>query len=214
MGEGEVTKEKRSTLEFDEIEIPGSFDVILKQARGKVNSVEITAQPNLLPNILTNVSGDRLELQELECMQSSDVITVQVNMVDLSKIIYDGSGDVSTLGELNFETLKLVSEGSGDIQIKANVEGFSVDLDGSGDITLAGTAGEIDLDNDGSGSIQASDLKSAQAEVQNDGSGNIQVFATEALDMVLNGSGDIEYRGNPEDFKKDITGSGSIRSMN
>ncbi|MEO0403753.1 MAG: head GIN domain-containing protein [Bacteroidota bacterium] len=214
VGEGEVTQEKRSVLEFDVIEIHGSFDVILKQSKGKVNSVEITAQENLIPNILTNVSNEKLELQAMECMQSKETVTVQVNVTDLQKITLDGSGDVSTLGTLDFEALKIVNDGSGNVSIKVNVEELDVILDGSGDINLSGVTNEVDIENNGSGSISTTEMKAAEAIVQNDGSGKIQFFANEKMDIELNGSGDIEYLGNPGDFKQDNTGSGSIRSMN
>lgn len=214
VGSGDVSKQKRSVEEFDVIEINGSMEVQLKQANNGVNTIEVRAQENLLDNIKTDVHGARLVIDALECMQSTSPIIVEVTLNDLKKIIHDGSGDLTSIGVLRFEEIKLIFDGSGDIQLKSETEELVVSHDGSGDVRLSGNTQRLELDLDGSGDIDAMSLKSLDADITNDGSGKVSFFATEKISMDLTGSGDIEYKGEPQDFAKEVTGSGSIRNMN
>jgi hypothetical protein len=86
-------------------------------------------------------------------------------------------------------------------------------LSGSGNITAEGLVKTVDARLEGSGNILCGDLQAQSAIVRLDGSGNIMVNASDELDVALNGSGNVQYRGNPANVQKTIKGSGSVDSV-
>ncbi|MGB1032175.1 MAG: head GIN domain-containing protein [Flavobacteriales bacterium] len=211
-GEGEQIVQKRSVENYDVIFISGSFDVVVKQTNG-INTIEVNAQENLMPYLLTNVHNKRLEITASECLQSSESILIEVSTSGIVKLINEGSGDVNGLGALKGEELKIVNDGSGNVHLKFKGEELTVLNDGSGDITCTGEVNELTIELEGSGDVNMIDLKALIAKVQSDGSGKVSFYAKDEIDVELNGSGDVDYKGNPENSAKEVSGSGSIRNI-
>jgi len=92
------------------------------------------------------------------------------------------------------------------------IEGLVVNarLTGSGQVLLDGEAEFADLNVSSSGKIDAMEMIVFDAEVKNTGSGKVFVYATETLKAIINGSGDVYYRGNPQ-VSVSGSGSGSLR---
>ena len=44
------------------------------------------------------------------------------------------------------------------------------------------------------------------------GSGDAEIWSSESLSAIVNGSGDIEYYGDPINVKREVNGSGNISS--
>jgi uncharacterized protein (AIM24 family) len=86
-----------------------------------------------------------------------------------------------------------------------------VRLTGSGKVLLEGDAVNAVYSLSSSGKIDALDLVVSQAKVTVSGSGKVYVNATDYLDVTITASGDVLYRGNPEEIVTRITGSGSLR---
>jgi hypothetical protein len=108
-------------------------------------------------------------------------------------------------------TLKIRHSSSG--LVKSIVYGGStVDavLSGSGQVELMGNAVMASYTLNSSGKIDALELRAEDVEASNTGSGNIWLFATEFLKVVITGSGDVIYRGEPT-LNYNITGSGRLR---
>ena len=211
-GEGVQIVQKRSVENYDVIYVDGAFDVLVKQTNG-TNSIEVNAQGNLMPYLLTNVHSKRLEITASECLQSSDPILIEVSTNGIVKIINEGSGDLNGLGSLKGDELKVVNDGSGNVRLKFKGEEAIVVNEGSGDVYLSGEVEELSIDLDGSGDVNTLELKSMIAKVENDGSGKISFYAKEEVAIELEGSGDIDYKGNPKNSNKEVSGSGSIRNI-
>ncbi len=102
--------------------------------------------------------------------------------------------------------------GSGDIE----VEGFdggktSLVIAGSGYIEADGKLDYLRLTINGSGRADVPDLEVEDADVTINGSGNVLVRVSGNLEATINGSGDIEYIGEPEHVRSSVRGSGHIR---
>jgi hypothetical protein len=61
-GNGNFVTEKRSTAEYDEIRLSGSFDVNL--VAGKEGEIVVQAEENLLPFIKVEVEGNELKIYQ------------------------------------------------------------------------------------------------------------------------------------------------------
>lgn len=86
-------------------------------------------------------------------------------------------------------------------------------ISGSGSISIAGYTNDLNHTTSGSGEFEGFDLESRDAYVKISGSGTANGYATETLNVQINGSGDVYYKGSPE-ITTNSSGSGSLISAN
>ena len=215
-GSGNVKTETRDITAFTTIraEYPGA-DVIVQQ--GDQDAVQIEAEDNVIPQISTTVSSDRLTIANNEPdwndrVNPSKPVKITVTVKDLSEI--DFAAPVGTLQVTDFQApaLKLIL--SGGAQIKVN--GIQVDLldsvlSGAGDIQINGTTDEINLVLSGLGNFNAADLKSNKATIELSGMGNATVRVESELSANVSGAGSVNYFGHPH-VEKNVSGAGSVKA--
>jgi hypothetical protein len=191
-GSGILASENRPVTGFDSIELAGHGDVIARL--GDSESVLVEAEDNLLPLIETKVRGGKLVINTKPNITLINTLPVRI-----------------TITMKSFEEARLT--GSGNITVNGLSAGKTrFDLPGSGNITADGVTDSVNVILGGSGNILAGDLQARSALVKLSGSGNVTVFASDRLDIVFKGSGNIHYRGSPADIRKSVTGSGSVQA--
>lgn len=187
-GSGQIRSETRALADFDSIELEDSSD--LQIMIGDRFAVTVTADDNLLPLIGTEVHGHRLSIGPKGSYRTRHSPKIAIQLPRLQALQISGSGDVD-IGGLNDGALKLAIDGSGDIKARGAVDQLTLSIQGSGDINAdAVTADRVD--------------------VEIDGSGDATVFAAKALNAVINGSGDITYRGSGAVVQQTVHGSGEV----
>jgi hypothetical protein len=192
-GSGVIASETRPLSGFDEIELRGSANVFV--SFGEVESVIVEADDNILPLVVTEVRRGKLviNLKPNTTITTKEPIHVAITMKALKGVTLPGSGNITIAG-LEAKTIDL-------------------NLSGSGNITADGEADTVNVSMGGSGNIICSDLQARSAQVRLTGSGNISVFAEDALDVNLRGSGSVTYRGEPQHINTSIPGSGSVQAV-
>ena len=128
---------------------------------------------------------------------------------DFSTLI-DGSGEIDLAVEAaNVQTMVA---GSGDIKLAVETSNVQAMIDGSGDISITGTTSNLKVNLSGSGDFNGFDLISQNTSVSISGSGSAGVFAQTDLTAIISGSGDVIYKGDPD--QKDIKtyGAGEVSS--
>ncbi|MBI1267355.1 MAG: hypothetical protein GC193_07995 [Cryomorphaceae bacterium] len=211
-GTGDAVAEKRTVETFETLEINGSINVSIRQALiSDLNRIEVRAQENLIPHILTRIDGARLIIETDECINASVPIEVSITCTDLQRIFNNGSGNVVSTNTLKADDFDIENVGSGKMTLTLNVDDLDVENNGSGDIFLSGDAHELTLENDGSGSFDSFGMKTFIAKVTNDGSGTVELRVKDELNAELNGSGNILYKGNPQEVNLKSNGSGNIQ---
>lgn len=168
-----------------------SLDKILSLGAGDITFTDVFKTNNLYLSI--NGSGDVEGNFEVENFE------LKVN----------GSGDCDINGIMGM--FKVTIAGSGDV----NAEGLKlnecfVKNMGSGDLSLKGKANTLTVSQLGSGDLDASRLTAVNAKVSNSGSSDISLNVVESLDVTLNGSGDLVYKGDPEKVNVRTNGSGEV----
>ena len=191
-GVGDPITEEIFLDDFDGFIINSSIDVTLRQ--GRQQRVFVTAQPNLIDLINTNVIRDKWTIDFVENVRSNGRTSIEIALPDLRSIKIDGSGDVYGLNELNLSTLDILIDGSGDVELFGTVDKQFIEIDGSGD-------------------IENFDLFSNETEVRIDGSGDVEVSADDFLDVDIDGSGDVRFKGNPR-IRLNDDGSGDLIDAN
>jgi hypothetical protein len=208
IGSGSIRTEDREVPPFNAVELEGSGNLTIR--RGAPGLVRIETDDNLLPLVKTEVVGGVLHLGLIPGAPVNRITRMEFTVVTpkVTAITLSGSGNVRSAGALRGQSLAVNIEGSGNILCDAQAESLQAAIHGSGGIYVRGSAERVSISILGSGSVRAQDLHSTRADVKISGSGDALVFATDALDVVLSGSGSVHYGGGARPTVHS-TGSGS-----
>lgn len=191
-GSGNTITETRNVVAFTGVQAQGTINVEVK--KGAQQKVEVRGYENLVPVFETFVTNGTLVVKiknEYYNIHNSN-ITVFIEVPDLQNISLDGSGDI-LLKDLIGTDLTASINGSGDLN--------------ASNCTYNNTAYRVN----GSGNIRASQIASLVADAKIAGSGKIDVSCTQKLIARIDGSGEINYWGNPTVVETSISGSGHVR---
>ncbi len=209
-GKGENVSEVRNVTMFKGIDLAMKANVYYLQ--DSVFYVEVTAQPNIIGHIETEVQGSVLKIDCRPTLHSHKAIYIVVHSPEMNLLHLSGSGNIEAQNTINTPSLDVTLSGSGNISVySANANDLFGKISGSGNIQIGGGA----VFNEkfrisGSGDIDSFDLMSENSEVNISGSGNVNLYAIKELNVTISGSGKVTYKGTPA-IETHISGSGEIR---
>ena len=207
-GNGVRVEESFKVDDFDQIEIGGEF--IVKLTQEDSNEVIIEADENLFDYLEVYVRGNTLEVNTERRLDSRDGIIVNIPVRELSRLSCSGASDVSTAGPIQTGKLDVDVSGAGKLDLKLDAEEISLDVSGATLVYLEGAAQTLEINMSGAGSLEASELEVEDCYAQISGVGKILVNVTGTLDADVSGLGEVEYVGDPESVKGDVSGVGNI----
>jgi carbon monoxide dehydrogenase subunit G len=216
------TTETRDVGAFEQIDVSGSMDLIVRQ--GPQTSVQVQADDKLLPLVETVVEngakGARLKLRWKPAEgqfwrwsngpQGDAKVLVTVTTPRLTAVTSSGSGN-TRIEAFKTPSMQLAVAGSGEARFDAlATEELSVRVSGSGDVSGTGSAGRLKISVAGSGDVRLPEMRADEVSVSIAGSGNAAVAAQRTLDVSIAGSGNVSYTGDAQ-VKSSVAGSGSVR---
>jgi hypothetical protein len=212
-GNGKIVTEKITTASYDEINVSGFFDVVL--VSGTEGAINIKGEENVLPLIKMEVKDNVLKIYTEKNINIStkENITITIPFEQISFVSLSGSGDIKTKNTIVATNFKAKLSGSGDMNLDVKATNFEVNISGSGDVVLTGSSENFTSKISGSGDVNAADLITKKANLTISGSGDMKVNCSESLYARVSGSGDIEYKGNPQSKDTKVSGSGEISKM-
>jgi len=176
-GSDTLVSEDRAAESFTEIEIDGQAEVIIEQSDEPY--LEVIANDNIIEDILTDYSGNRLTIDFKDNTNYNNVdVTLYVGTAVIESIEKNGIGIVEVLDFFDLDRL-------------------DVTQDGVGNVVLVGSADRLVYEHDGVGSLEAFDFVADRVDINTDGVGDSEVNAIDRLRGELNGVGNIYYIGNP-----------------
>jgi len=210
-GTGDVVKRTITVADFHGIELEGAMDLELTPSEER--SIVVEAQANIADLVSTEVKNGVWHLTTTQGYTTNKTFIVRVSLPAIDMLAIEGSGDVKSTGTFHVNEFALSIGGSGDVTMDLEGQGVTVSSAGSGDVKLGGSCKKLQVTVAGSGDVNAKTLQSAEAAVSVAGSGDVAVNTSEELDASIAGSGSISYVGSPAHVRKDISGSGEVRSI-
>jgi len=215
-GEGNITTEVLSLSDFEGIHLAGPENVMISQ--GSIQEVKVVGHPNIIKALKTTISNNIWDLRLDDGCYSNYELAVEITVPTIRSLELSGSGSILVNDFDNQSALNIEINGSGRITLNEfeGITNFEATLNGSGyfkannDIV---TLRNLNLNNRGSGSIFCFELHSDNCTVNSIGSGNVQVTATNLLDVMITGSGDVFYKGTPR-IVQNINGTGHLINAN
>lgn len=213
-GNGKMTTITRTTDSYDKISCAGSFDYIL--VAGPEGNITIEGEENLLEYIETKVKDDKLVVAVKNGINlrtsSNKPIKITIPFQDIDQVGLAGSGDLWNKDVITADAFVAYLSGSGDVTLTINTQSVDGKMAGSGDLILKGSTDNLGVSVAGSGDFHGFELEANHTNVSVSGSGDAEVVSNQSLKARVAGSGNIEYKGNPEKEDTNVAGSGSIKN--
>ena len=211
-GNGQVISKNIKTTSYDKVLVNGFFDVELQS--GEEGKIVINGEENIIEYVQITVENNALKIATEKgkyiVPSSGKKIVISVPFQSLNEVSLSGSGDINAKTDISTDDFLTELNGSGDIHLKVQAKNVKAAVFGSGDLVLSGETVNIQCKVTGSGDLNASIIKSNNAEVTVTGSADCKVYSTDALEARVTGSGDISYYGDPKKKDTKVIGSGDI----
>ncbi|MEW6508486.1 MAG: head GIN domain-containing protein [Bacteroidota bacterium] len=187
-GNGQLKTESRNIAEFTKLDASGSYSIKIKV--GESPSLRIKAEENLLSLIRTRVKGNTLVIDNKKNLSPRKELLIEITTKDLTAIDCSGANDIEVVG-ISADKFELNLSGAGSIELEGKVDNFHGNLSGAG-------------------SISASSLIANKVYISVSGAASANVYAKEFLDAQVSGVGSINFYGNPQNTRTNVSGVGSI----
>ncbi|MEI7725747.1 MAG: head GIN domain-containing protein [Bacteroidota bacterium] len=211
---GPITQQTRNIQDFRQIELLDNVSLILTS--DTTNQLVVEAGKNIIGGIKTTAENGVLTIGNSNtCNWLRDYkkpINVYISARKIWRIMYNGSGDISTTDSLKLDSLTVeVWGGCGTIDLTLNIwkGNFSLNM-GTVDFRLRGISAITAVYAGDYGLYDARDLKTGYTYITSKGSNDCYVMAINSLDATIGSIGNIYYKGNPAAFKATINGTGQV----
>ncbi len=208
-GSGQLRSEIRQVTGVSRVEL--SIDANLEIKQGTAESIQLTAEDNILPVLQTNVVGGTLNIRyqpqiNVRTFHQPKLVLTVTNLSGL-RLSSSGTVKVDPLSTGDFE-LDLTSSCNVSLQ-GIQADKITTNISSSGDIDIQGVANSLDLHVSSSGNFNAANLELQTASVNLSSSGDVTLWVVKNLDVNISSSGDVTYYGSPT-VSQHISSSGEV----
>ncbi len=211
-GNGNVTTKTHTTSDYHKVDVVGFMDVKLQ--KGAEGTITVKTDENIheYVTIESNNGVLKIKIKNNVNISTKKGLHITVPFKDLNNVSLTGSGDVLTDDQIKSDQFEAEVTGSGDMIIDVEANRIDAKVTGSGDIKITGNTTELEIKVTGSGDFDGGSLNAQNVEAYVSGSGDARVIANNSIKARVNGSGDINYSGNPGTSDTKVMGSGDISS--
>ncbi len=208
-GSGNVITQKKSVGNFTGISASQSIDV--EVTIGAVTEVRVEADDNIMQYIVTEVSGDMLEIKIKDMVNlNNTTVKVFVTTPGLNSISASSSAGVKVLGVIKYDgKISFDASSSADIEAEVDAPEVVAEASSSGSVTLSGRTKNFTAKASSSGDVKSAGLLTENTTASANSSGSVDVHASVTLNADASSGGDITYHG-AATVKKDESSGGSV----
>ena len=177
VGSGDLVTREEFFSDFTSVDVGGGFNVEISQSSSY--SVLVTADDNVMENILVSKSGDTLNVGVNWAVSLSSVtLKVEITMPELREL--ELSGGVQ-----------------GRIEDITSSDSISIDLSGGSHLTGNGEAVDLTVDGSSGSHLDFTDFIVQDASVELSGGSHATINLNGTLDADLSGGSQLHYYGDP-----------------
>ncbi|MBN1306192.1 MAG: DUF2807 domain-containing protein [Anaerolineales bacterium] len=211
-GSGVMAEETRTVEDFNRIALNSTGELIITQASRPALVIE--AEDNLLPYLVTEVSGGQLVIKTKPAVGFSTTrpIRYHLTVVDLKSVNISGAGSLHA-DSFEGQDLHISLSGVGDVFLdNIQVDSFDINISGSGNVKVKGSTHDLDVKISGAGGFSGPEFASEEAKIEISGVGRAIVWATTRLETRISGLGGVNYYGSPQVIQK-TAGIGNVQKL-
>ena len=204
--------EEKAIEGVTKLKLKGLFSVNISQ--GGKGTMSISGNEDLVKKLRVLQTGDLLELsldeEESGAFFMKEELQIDLDILDLSEIRFEGVGNIKNSGTLDLGDLLIAGNGVGNISLELDAQAVDARLNFVGNMTLKGSANEMKLVNEGIGNIDASELIVQNVNLTSSGIGAVSVHCENELTLKVDGIGVVNYTGNPTVVSEKVSGIGKV----
>lgn len=191
--------------QIDTVQIYKMFNVFLVQ--DTINKAVVIGGENLLNLVEVNQSDNFLTINDNNICNFTrsyeNKLDIYLHLSNLEGIILYGPSKIFSVDTLYFEKLLVrVFDEIGDVDITIENQHFWLEYwFATGNANIKGSTDFFEILSHGYAYIHAFDFESKIVHVNQNSTGNAEVFPTEYIDVKINDTGNIYYKGNPSEVK-------------
>lgn len=204
------TTETRNVGEFTGIRAGGIVQVEL--VSGPIG-VTVTAEPKVLPRIITEVQNDILVIstQKMDELDGDeDEIKIRISMPKVRQIDVSGVVELQALDTMMIDTLKITASGATDVRIPVKGERLTIELSGASELRTSGQVNSLNAEVSGASELKAYQLWAKSVSIVNSGASESKINVSTSLNATASGVSSIRYYGNPQNPTLSTSGTASI----
>lgn len=204
----------RAATAFHQIDVYDNMDVSLTQ--DSVEQITVVAPQHLEPNITTFIENGVLTLKnEGSCTglrSASEKAKVYVHVKKLDKLVYAGSGNITSTNTLVGHHIMFYSEtGAGNIEVTLDAaQTSSFIMDENADFTFHGKSDICFSYTASRASIDFSDFIVKKMIIEYGGVRDATIHVTEDLNSIIYYKGNLYYKGQPQLTKDQVHSTGRL----
>jgi hypothetical protein len=213
-GSGTIISQNRPVTDFNSIVVDYPVELTIQQ--GNSVSLVAEAEENLLPQLVTRVSGNTLYIENsrrdwVGRVNPTRPVKIHLTLKELQHVDFPSAGTLQ-VEAFKANYLEVSISGAGTMNLtNLTANRLSVNLSGAGNVTASGSIDSLNMDISGFGSFRGTDLASQSAVVNISGAGSATVWAKNNLRVDISGTGSVNYYGSPQ-VTRNISGLGSVNN--
>jgi Putative auto-transporter adhesin, head GIN domain len=206
-GSGVAKTENRTVGDFTEVEVGNAIHLDLTV--GPSRTVEVTADDNLLPHVVTEVAGGRLKIYADAGTATKIGIKVKATTPTLKAV--EGSGaSTATVTGVQADRFRLGLSGASTCTLTGKADRLDVTVSGASRCTLTGDAGRLTAECSGASHLDATGLSAKTVDASASGASTADVKAAEELKADASGASNVHYVGSPGKLSKSTSGASHV----
>ncbi len=205
--------EERSVKAFDGVSVSGPVKLYLNE--GSREMVKVTTEGIELEKIITNVSGNKLEVKPKSGVftDSAVKITVYVTYRTLREVRCTTSAELHSDAAIMGDKLVVEASTSGLAKLKVDVNVISVTVTSAGELTISGRAQSQEITVNTGGKMHAFELLCDNAYVQIGSGGEAEIYASELIEGSVKSAGSLQFKGDPKKQRVEKSTGGKIKEI-
>jgi hypothetical protein len=206
-GSGVAKTETRTVADFTEVEVGNA--VHLDLTVGPTAGVEVTTDDNLVPHVITEVTGGRLKIYTDTSTTTKLGVKVKATTPTLKAV--EGSGaSTMTVAGVQADRFRLGLSGASTGTLTGKADRLDLTVSGASRCTLTGDAGRLTVECSGASHLDATGLNAKAVDVSVSGASTAEVKAAEELKADASGASNVHYVGSPGKVSKSTSGASHV----
>lgn len=227
-GSGVSKTESRDVEDFNAVSLGNALTLDL--TIGEATSLEVTADDNLLPHVVTKVVDGRLNISVDASYSTKLGIKVKATTSTLNSLQTSGASK-STISGVKEDQFHLEVSGASTNSFSGDAEQLNVKVSGASKCHFQGTTKQVELDISGASNtelrgktdklvvraggasaVKATELIADSADITAHGASTVHVNAAQELKARATTASKIRYSGAPAKTDNVVTGASTIKS--
>jgi hypothetical protein len=193
---------------FDKVYIEGNYRVYLYQSPKPFLKIEAPSD-DMYDALDIESDGSLLKLSVRKNHFNLNRIELRIGFPSLKELHVSGGIKLTTDGYLDIGDLDILLEGSANVDMSLKAGNINVKSEGGVILEMRGVAESLAVKVSGAGHVNARELTARDVTFRVEGVGFGSVYATNLLDVRIEGVGKVTFKGQPE-VKRIIEGLGSV----